>query len=351
MVAAGIGLPLALRRRWPLPVFGVVLGMSAAGLFLGTAHDAFVAAAWALYTVAHTRVRVRWGLSTAVGALSAVGLFGATATGVPATRGTEPAWWGGEAVAVLLGAVLLGGAWTVGSAVRARRDYAAWSAARLARQAVTEERLRIARELHDIVAHSMGVIAVTAGVANHVLKERPEEAGAALRTIEETSRGALTETRRLLGVLRTEGAFQEAAADRVPHPGPADLPALVAPAEAAGVRVDLRVTGAGRLPEALGLSVYQIVREALANVVRHAAPTRCQVTVSGSARDVRITVVDTGPPPRPGRERAAGGGHGIIGMRERAAAFGGSFAAGPRKGGGFAVEVRLPYVTGGGVRA
>lgn len=146
-----------------------------------------------------------------------------------------------------------------------RREYAARSAERLARESVAEERLRIARELHDVVAHSVGLIAVKAGVANHVLRSRPEEAHEALRVIETSSRSALVEMRRLLGVLRTEPPGLG------PLPGLAALPELAERTRLAGVAVDLDVRDAGGVPEGVGLSVYRIVQEALTNVVKHAA--------------------------------------------------------------------------------
>ncbi|GAA3040673.1 sensor histidine kinase [Streptosporangium longisporum] len=332
---AAFTLPLAVRRLWPLTVFCAVLTASLTCVVLDLTHDGFVAAAFAAYIVALTRPRLRRDPTLAIGACGAVAVLLLSAVGTP---GPSPA---ARLPGLLLGGVvLLGGAWIAGRAVRERRAHAARSAEQLAGRAVAEERLRIARELHDVVAHSMSLIAVKAGIANHVAAARPEEAADALRVIETTSRSALTEMRRLLGVLRSD---LDAAPDLLPSPGLADLTALAGRAETAGVRVELEVRARG-LPEGVELSVYRIVQEALTNVVRHAAPARCRVSVTtsrGEAGDeVAIEVVDDGPG---GPVPPAGPGHGLIGMRERVAVYGGSFTAGRRPRGGFGVLARIPY--------
>jgi signal transduction histidine kinase len=220
--------------------------------------------------------------------------------------------------------------WTTGRAIYTRREYAAKSAVQLANAAVGDERLRIARELHDIVAHSMSLIAVKAGIANHVADQRPEEARDALRIIEATSRGTLTEMRRMLGVLRSETA------DLTPAPGLSGLPELAEQARMAGVDVTMTSPDT-ELPSGLEMSVYRIVQEALTNVVKHAGPVRCEVTVTANGKEVRIDVTDNGP------GGPTGSGHGLIGMRERVMMYDGSFTAGPRPEGGFAVSARMPY--------
>jgi signal transduction histidine kinase len=246
-----------------------------------------------------------------------------------------------EAAVVILGWLLLFVTWAAGRTMRARRAYAASAADGLARQAVADERLRIARELHDIVAHSLSLISVKAAVANHVARQRPEEAQDALRIIADTSRDTLNEMRRLLGVLRSESSGPELA----PSPGLAGLPELADRASLAGVRVDLDVRGNGSLPDGVELSVYRIVQEALTNVVKHAAPARCRVSVDTDDHEARIEIVDDGPGARvmPGPVQ----GHGLIGMRERVMMYDGVFSAGPRTEGGFAVSARLPYSTEG----
>ncbi|MDH2427017.1 sensor histidine kinase [Sphaerisporangium sp. TRM90804] len=350
LVVAGVGLPVAVRRLWPLPVFCVVLAMSAVAMSLGVLRDPFVAAAFALYTVAVGRPSRRQVSTSAMGTLSAAGLLAVATIGlsVPET----PSWWMNRLGLLPGGLVALGGALTVGRAVRDRRAFMARSAEQLAQRAVAREQLRIARELHDIVAHSMSVIAVKAGIANHVAEARPQEARDALAVIETTSRGALVELRHMLDVLRTaagpahadpakpSGPGTPAQAGLAPAPGLAGLPGLVERAGMAGVRVDLKVD-ADELPEGVELSVYRIVQEALTNVVKHAAPARCAVTVTSDGREVGVEVTDDGPGTR--TLPASPDGHGLIGMRERVTLYGGTFTAGPRPQGGFRVSVRLPY--------
>jgi signal transduction histidine kinase len=211
---------------------------------------------------------------------------------------------------------------------------------------VAEERLRLARELHDVVAHSISVIAVQSGVGAHVANTQPEEAAKALATIEATSRAALTELRRLLGVLRQEG---EPEGSLAPVPGLADLDALLAEVAKAGLGVRLRVEGTpSPLPAGVDLSAYRIVQEALTNVVKHAGPARAQVVVGYGDHEVTVEVVDDGrgvaAPTGDGRARV---GHGLIGMRERVAAFGGDLEVGPGPDGGFRVAARLPLAVEG----
>ncbi|MEO3806966.1 histidine kinase [Nonomuraea sp. B1E8] len=233
---------------------------------------------------------------------------------------------------VILGAAWLAFAasWSLGTAARTRREFAAREARRQAEQAAADERLRIARELHDVVAHSMSVITVKAGVAAKVLDKHPEEGRKALRAIEEIGRGSLAEMRHLLGVLREPGS----APDSAPLPRLADLPSLARQAAEAGVQVDLSVDGT--VPDSMAPAVYRIVQEAITNVVKHAAPAHCQASVSVADGRLRISVVDDGPGQRvlPGRP----GGHGLAGMRERTLLYGGTFEAGPLSGTGFGVH-------------
>jgi signal transduction histidine kinase len=245
---------------------------------------------------------------------------------------------------LVLGVAVMGGAWTVGRAVRERRAYTERSAEQLAGRAVTEERLRIARELHDVVSHTLSLIGVKAGVAGYILRSRqdpPAEADAeihdALGVIESTSRDALVEMGHMLGMLRSG----ETAADVRPVPGLAGLPELTERAAMAGVHVEMDVRGVDRLAEGVELSIYRIAQEAITNVIKHAAPARCRVVIVGDSNEVRIEVTDDGPGTRvlPGT-----GGHGLIGMRERALMYGGSFAAGPRPEGGFGLSARLSRI-------
>lgn len=248
-------------------------------------------------------------------------------------------------------AVSLTGAWIFGTVLRHRRDAlmeqvkeaeqrAAIETERHAR-AVAEERLRIAQELHDVVAHSMSVIAVQAGVGAHVLDNDPAEARRALENISTTSRSTLNEMRRLLGVLRNEDGSK---AEHAPAPRLEDLPALVARVEASGVAVDLDVDRPpSELPTGVSLSAYRIVQEALTNVLRHAGPARAHVAVTYEPGTIAIEVSDDGRGLAAAPSGINGSGHGIAGMRERVAVYGGSLHTGPRPGGGFVVRARIPY--------
>lgn len=214
-----------------------------------------------------------------------------------------------------------------------------------ARRAVADERLRIAQELHDVVAHSMGVIAVQAGAGLHVIDRDPAEAKRSLEAISDTSRSTLTEIRRLLGVLRDE----EGGTAYAPAPGTPDLEALVAEIAAAGVPTTLTVTGdRDAVPAGVGLTTYRIVQEALTNVLKHGGPrTTATVTVALRPGAIQVEVTDDGR----GVDLAGGaGGHGLLGMRERVAVYGGTLEAGPRPSGGFRVRAVLPYGDGAGGR-
>jgi signal transduction histidine kinase len=329
-LVVAVGAPVAVRRFWPVPVFLVAFAASVAALAAGALVDPFIAASFALYPVA-TGARRAWVPTPVAGAVAIAVLVCGAVVGTPYES------WHRLGV-IVLGAGFLAGTWTAGRMVRVRRDDDARSAAELAGRAAAEERLRIARELHDVVAHSMSLIAVKAGTANHVMAVRPDEAQDALRVIESTSRTALAEMRQLLGILRSGADTAQLA----PAPGLAGLPALVNRAQQAGVSVDLDMRGTDQLPAGVALSVYRIVQEALTNVVRHAAPARCRMSVVVGRGEVNIEVTDDGSgtrvlPP----DRSAG--HGLIGMRERVLMYGGSFHAGPRPEGGFGVSARLPY--------
>ncbi|GAB3852288.1 hypothetical protein GCM10029963_41550 [Micromonospora andamanensis] len=242
---------------------------------------------------------------------------------------------GGESygpLGVVFVSLVLGAAWAIGWTVRERRAWARRAAERVTERAVQEERLRIAREVHDIAAHGMGLIAVQAAVANHLSEQRPQQAQESLRVIESASRAALAELRRVLGTLRPEPELE-------PVPGLADLPALIERTRSAGVPVELAVHGTCTPPEGVGLSVFRIVQESLTNVVKHAGPARCRVEVALAPDEVRVEVRDDGrrPPPSPARC-----GQGLVGMRERVALYQGDFRAGPDGAGGWAVRATLP---------
>ena len=213
---------------------------------------------------------------------------------------------------------------------------------------LAEERLRIAQELHDVVAHSMSVIAVQAGVGVHVIDDQPDQARAALEAISATSRGTLAEMRRLLGVLRDSDGARSSA----PAPGLADLPRLVDDVRAAGVPALLHVDGtAGGVHAGIELSAYRVVQEALTNVIKHAGkPTRVDVTVRYLPGALVVEVIDDGRGLAArsgnggaGEAPADGSGHGLVGMRERVELWGGELSVGQAPGGGYRITARLPY--------
>jgi signal transduction histidine kinase len=331
-------LPLAARRRFPGAVLAlcVASGLTVAALGLSPMVLG-VAILVAVYSVA--AYGDRW--------VSLAGLAAAE-LGSVAVQLTPGRF---QAPTVVSNALVIGATWLLGHFVGVRRAYTARleertaelerTRAELARRAVAEERLRLARELHDVVAHAISVIAVQSGVGAHVADSQPEAAAKALAAIEATSRDALTELRRLLGVLRQDG---EAQGDLAPVPGLADLDGLLAEVAEAGLGVRLRVEGTpSPLPAGVDLSAYRIVQEALTNVVKHAGPARAQVTIGYGDQDVMVEVTDNGwgvaAPTGDGRAEV---GHGLIGMRERVAAFDGDLEVGPRPGAGFRVAARLP---------
>ncbi|GAA2344727.1 sensor histidine kinase [Dactylosporangium salmoneum] len=315
---------LVAARRWPLAAMSGALAVF--WLAPISARFGWLAAAplaYALYRVAE-----RCPIRLAAGAL-AVALTGAVATALPSLR---------HAGGVLPFGLLLATAWTVGIAVRQHRRYTdellRHQRGRAERQAA-DERVRIARELHDVVAHSMSLITVQAAYGRLVADRQPATAAEALTVIETTGRESLAELRRVLGVLRAQ-----APAGTEPAPGLADLPRLADQTAVAGVRVDLTIEGEPEpLPIGLELSAYRIVQEALTNVVKHAGTDHARVTVEHRPDAVVVEVTDDG------RGGPAGpDGHGLIGMRERAALYGGTLHAGPVPGRGFRVTARLPLV-------
>ncbi|WP_173096913.1 sensor histidine kinase [Actinomadura verrucosospora] len=224
--------------------------------------------------------------------------------------------------------------WMAGDSIRVRRAHAEALREQATAQAVSAERLRIARELHDMVAHSIGIIAIQAGVGGRVIATQPEEARNALDAIEATSRDTLSGLRRMLTALRKD---EPGAAPLGPAPGLADLDRLAAATKDAGVEVELRRTGEpGPLPPDVDLSAYRIVQEAVTNVVRHAGTERCRVTIDYRGEELAVEIADDGC------GGVVGTGYGIVGMRERVALLRGEFTAGPRPGGGFRVAARIP---------
>jgi signal transduction histidine kinase len=341
-------LPAAFRRRWPRDVLALVVAGGAVATAVSSSPAPALAVAFVMYLIP-LRFPVRDALRLLAGVLvvliAAVTAFAIVRHGVYGTGGASPA-----AYLLVEDGLLVTAAWAIGYSVRQQRLYAASREEQAerrareqlaeARRARSEERLQIARELHDVVAHSMSLIAVQAGVANYVAGQHPEEAARALSSIEQTSRGALREMRALLGVLRTE----EAGTGLDPAPGLADLDLLAERAGEAGVRVGLDVRGERpRLSPGLDLAAYRVVQEAITNVIKHAATDRCRVTVASQEDVLTLEITDRGRAASRNGEGPATG-HGITGMRERVAMYGGEFRAAPRPGGGFQVTARFPLV-------
>ena len=331
-VAVLMTVPLAWRRRVPLVVVGLVMGAFAAqSLILDptpTPDVELIPALIAVYSVAaHGE---RWVAFVGGGLSLVAGLI----------------WLGGDDF--LLPTVMFGGAWFAGRLVQKRQLYAQAFAERArvlererdanARVAAAEERVRIAREMHDVVGHSVSVMVVQAGAERLALGEERPATREALRAIERTGREALAEMSRLLGILRKEGEGLALA----PRPSLAQVDVLVQTMRDAGVPIELRIEGEQTdLPPGVDVSAYRIVQEALTNVVKHAGPARASVVVRYGRRTVEVQVTDDG-------RRSVNGnaaGYGLAGMRERVELHGGTLEAGRRNEGGFAVKACLPLGT------
>jgi signal transduction histidine kinase len=320
---------LVVRHRWPEAVLLVAFVVTLAYVQLGYPKGpVFLSLVVAFFTAAiQGRRRVAWGV-LAFGYVSFLWLG--------ALLGTEPGPTLGEALGLAAWLLLLA---AVAEFVRARRerDAEAWRIREEQdRRRASEERLAMAREIHDVLAHSLSLINVQAGVALHLIDERPEQARSALSAIKDASRDALRELRGVLGVLRRVDEDPP----RSPAPSVARLDELVSGARAAGLRVQTSVEGTLRpLPLGVDLAAYRIVQESLTNVTRHARASAASVRVAYGDEELTVEVTDDGAG-RPDPEGA--GGTGVRGMRERAEALGGSLDAGPRAGGGYRVLARLP---------
>ncbi|MBL7502664.1 sensor histidine kinase [Frankia sp. CNm7] len=335
LLAAASGGALLARRRAPWIVLAAVAGL--AGALVGTGDSpGGVPVLVALFTIAE---RDEWRRSLAALVPVAVFLAALSIVSVPVTAGV----------------------WALGAYAQTRRRYVRAleeraehlerERAQLVRIAAHEERASIARELHDIVAHSVTVMLLGVRGARDVLRTSPDRADDTLAQVERSGEQSVAELRRMLTVLRAPGT----PADSRPAPSLRDLDGLVAEYRAAGLPVELRVTGKRTtLPGGLELSAYRIVEEALTNAVRHACPSRVTVELAYHDRRLDLEVLDDGTASRSARAPAAGDtpgdppgggtvtGHGLIGMRERAAVLGGELDVGPRPGGGFRVAARLP---------
>jgi signal transduction histidine kinase len=335
-VAAAVGLALTLalgwRRRAPLVVLAVAIAASVVAnvaAVLDAATTPAVALVVAAYSVgAHTE-----GMRTSIGAAGVAALIAANVL--------EQFSLGD----LLFITMILGGAWLAGQAIRYRRDRER-TLERLtvdlerereekARAAVAAERVRIARELHDVVAHAISVIVLQTRGGRRSLATDPTETREALDTIEATGSEALAEMRRLLGMLRRDD--EEIAL--APQPSLRHLDALAGQMREAGLPVELAVEGEPiDLPPGVDLSAYRIVQEALTNALKHAGPATARVVVRYAKKDLELEIADTGV----GARASDGEGYGLVGMRERVSLYGGRIDAGPRGAGGFAVSARLP---------
>lgn len=337
---------LAVRTRAPLLTMALSLTSAALYSAIGYPENGLpIAAMIALYTVAARTPRKQSLIAAGIVVVVLVWLTVIGAQGL-------------DAAGMVTNLAVFGIAYASGRYVQVRRAYteqlelraaeADESRRRDAERAVAEERLRIARELHDVVAHAMSVVAVQSGIAAHVLDQQPDEARTMLDTINTTSREALDEMRRLLGVLRAEG--DGPAADLAPAPSLGDLGSLVSSLEGTGITVKVTVEGDPvALPSGLDLAAFRITQEALTNVVKHAGPARAEVRIRYGSDDIEIEITDDGR--GAGSELGSiGGGHGLVGMRERVELYGGSLSTGPRPGSGYRVTARLPYRAKAAVR-
>jgi signal transduction histidine kinase len=334
-----VTLPLAIRRRQPEATLLTAAGALVLVALLvshsqGIPVEVFLALLLAFYSVGAHCDDSRSAVVGAV-ALAAIAAADLARPGTFSASGTRPGAWLALAIA-----------WLVGRDLRRRRQRVTDledRAERLEREreeqallAVAEERGRIARELHDVIAHGVSVIVVQAQAGPHLIGD-PQRAIGVFRAIESSGRDALVELRRLLGILRS-GDEQLAIG---PQPGLGSLQSLVEQVRASGLPVELRIEGEPvRLPAGIDLSAYRIVQEALTNVVRHAEDAAAEVVIRYRERRLELDVLDDGH----GRtSRRNGTGHGLIGMRERVALYGGTLEAGTREGGGYAVRAQLPY--------
>ncbi|MGH1563199.1 sensor histidine kinase [Mumia sp. DW29H23] len=342
------GLALAVRRRWPVPVFVTVASCSLAYYAVDLPDGpTWLALFVALYTVTAYGDGRRSLLVAAagIGVLSVGWLVAAADIEPKAALG-----W----VFFRIGASVMSAA--LGESVRSRKVIAADAVERAelaertredeARARVDAERLRIAREVHDTVAHAIAIINVQAGVTAHVLDRRPERAKESLTAIEQTSAQALREIRTILGVLRADSD------DRAPLVGIEGIDDLVAQARDAGLDVKTEAAPPpATLPSTVSAAVYRIVQESLTNVIRHAGPTRVTVVLAYEADAVAVRVTDEGPrgsvPPSVDPAPPGVPGRGLVGMQERCDLLGGALTAGPLPDGGFEVSARLPVVPAG----
>ncbi|MFD0747867.1 sensor histidine kinase [Phytohabitans flavus] len=320
MLVVIVALALLVRRRWPLVTLAVATAGTSLYLALQYPYGPILLAFMvAVYTTArHLPLKI-------------AGIASGIAVAVLSLHTLVD----GNVVGLVPGAAWVVVPFAVGVTVRISREAAVRARDDLARQYADEERLRVAQEVHDVVGHGLSAINMQAEIALHLLEKRPGQAETALTAISRTSREALDELRVTLALVRRtkEGETRAATA------GLARLDDLVARMSETGVPVKVEVTGERpELPAAVDLAAYRVVQESLTNVLRHAGAATATVRLAYLPKEVSVEVLDTGR----GAAGAPGDGHGLVGMRERVAALGGDFTAGPAEGGGFRVYARLP---------
>jgi signal transduction histidine kinase len=335
---------LVLRRKAPLSVLAGIIAGEIALSSLGYAPSPadVIAFLIAVYSVAAHRPLAR----SAIGGVAAVIAFTALIFSYPVDV---------NLVEYVTNMALLVGVWWLGRGLRLRRAYLAEledRAQRLervregdARTARVEERARIARELHDVVAHHVSVMTVQAGAARRTLNRDPDRAREAMSTIEGLGRTALSEMRRIVGVLRTERDPEHTGRELAPQPGLHDIGGLIDRVRETGLMVQLWIEGEPRtLSPGVDLAVYRLVQEALTNTLKHAGPqARAWVRIHYAGQGVNVEIEDDGRGAAAGLPgNGDGSGHGLVGMRERVALYGGELRIGPRSGGGFEVRARFP---------
>jgi signal transduction histidine kinase len=330
LLTLAIVVPLAWRRQRP----GLVLLLSGTALLAYDAIDyrsglAWLATFWAVYSYACHRRRSNAYWPLVVWVAEILAHLGLSAGGN--TAQTTLVWLGVTALV-----------WIRGDAVRSGLIEARRQRDERARQAVADERARIARELHDVVSQALGVIVMQAGGAGSVPGLSEADAKAVLGTIEQTGRQAFAEMRRLVGVLRDDND----GAALMPQPTVGEIPALLDRLADAGLEIDLQTEGEQRqIPAGVDLSVYRIVQEALTNTLKHAGPVHARVRLVWSADNLDVEIRDDGPPAGLAdapQAHPGSGGHGLVGMHERVSLFGGELEAGPMPEGGYRVAARLP---------
>jgi signal transduction histidine kinase len=315
---------LLLRGRFPMTALVLTATATLAGALLGATQDPFVAVAWTLYPVAVRRssAKIARTVGTAV-------LIGVTVLGFAGTREVAEA-----ARYALISMLVLTGSWALGEATRRQLAEVAENGRLQAEQAVLAERLRLVREVHDVVAHSLTSITLSAGVATHVASGDAERLSRELHRVEQSGRQALADLRVVLGAARDDAE----AAERAPAPGLDALAELVADVRPAGVRAELSLTGRDHVPTSLESTIYRVVQEGLTNAVRHARGAACGVTVAGRPGFVEVEVIS-------GRGSGSSGdgvGYGLVGLRERVELVNGDFSCGPLPDGGFRIAAVIP---------